>query len=277
MRLLVIGGDSLIGGHLGCFARDRGIKVVSTSRNTPSKNLYLDLKKQDSFECLAGQDFDVVAICAGITDVSLCEKDKDLAYRVNLLGTVNLIDRLKRSGTHIVWFSSTHVWQTDERPTQKNPPFKPKNYYGELKSNVDSYLIESATNFSIVRFSKLADSLIGLCRGWQSELDKFGRISAFDDHFIAPLTLPFLLEKLFMVVCGKISGTHHFTGAKNISYFELANKIWQDREIVPVSAMGQNVQPDRFGSLYVEPADKLDSKQELTDVVQYMHKKLDIN
>src|SRR5215831_7570252 len=65
---LIVGGDSLIGGHLACASRLAGMSVVATSRRPGSLMLSFDLERPD-FGIFDGSRFRWAAICAAITNM----------------------------------------------------------------------------------------------------------------------------------------------------------------------------------------------------------------
>lgn len=143
-RLLITGADGFTGQHLRAAAEKVGYEVVS---------LRADLT--DSEALLA----EVAAVCpthvvhlAAISAVT--HADQEAFYRVNLFGTLNLLDALKRlqsSPGKVLIASSANVYgNTDADPIDETVCPKPVNHYAMSKLAMEHMSLTYAADLPIV-------------------------------------------------------------------------------------------------------------------------------
>ncbi len=92
-------------------------------------------KKEDILEWLEGKSFDAIFHLAAIVPVNQVNDDPFEAYKINVGGTLNLLDSLKekRIKPWIFYSSSSHVYKSSVKPLNENDQIKPLNIYGESK------------------------------------------------------------------------------------------------------------------------------------------------
>lgn len=104
MKALVLGGTGFLGQHVVSAFHDAGWEVACGSRGRKPRptswpsgvgQVNLDLSDAEGL-VRAFRGFDVVAHCAG--QMSLWERDRDVLYRVNVLGTRNVVEACRRAG-----------------------------------------------------------------------------------------------------------------------------------------------------------------------------------
>jgi dTDP-4-dehydrorhamnose reductase len=116
MRVLLVGGDSLIGNFLGRKREDGGplasldIEITLTTRRKSkvSNEIFLDLKLEKEFHF--SEKWDSAVICAGFTNIRFCQDNQAEAELVNYSNTIKLIDSLIQEGSHIIFLSSNAIF-----------------------------------------------------------------------------------------------------------------------------------------------------------------------
>ena len=77
---------------------------------------------------------DVILHTAAITDVDGCERNPDLAYRVNVLGTRNMAVCAQQSGASIVYIGTDYVYDgARETPYREEDAPNPLSVYARTK------------------------------------------------------------------------------------------------------------------------------------------------
>jgi dTDP-4-dehydrorhamnose reductase len=77
---------------------------------------------------------DVILHTAAITDVDGCERNPDLAYRVNVLGTRNMAVCAQQTGASIVYIGTDYVYEgTRETPYREEDAPNPLSVYAQTK------------------------------------------------------------------------------------------------------------------------------------------------
>lgn len=133
MRALIIGAAGQVGGTLAAQCVRRRIEVYGTSRKGQGF-LYLDLADaasiKDSFE---KSKPDTVFLCSAMTHVDNCERDPELARRVNTAGTGLVAEECRRAGARLVYFSTEYVFDGAAGPYDEQAPVSPVSVYGRTK------------------------------------------------------------------------------------------------------------------------------------------------
>jgi len=154
MKIYISGGSGNIGKHLIPLLIEKGHYVINDSlkdltHSEKYKNYtYYDYDISDSEK--VGEVFklerpDIVIHLAGILSDN-CEKDRDLAYRVNVLATKILADlSLKYSVKRFIFSSTCAVYEQNELvPTKEDENINPISYYGKTKLEAENYLLNLA-------------------------------------------------------------------------------------------------------------------------------------
>lgn len=129
VRMLVTGADGVVGGYV---------------REVFGSEYDLDLTDKDTLDITDPRlptliyrnlgNIDVVLHLAAATDVDECERNPDLAWRTNALGTQNVAAACRKLGARMVYISTAGVFSGDqlEPYTEFDHPH-PANVYGRAK------------------------------------------------------------------------------------------------------------------------------------------------
>ena len=131
-EILVIGGDGIIGSGLAAQFRSAGNRVMYTSRRNhkiPSDCLQLDLENVDDLCCTA----EVVIICAAIHDYKTCERYPNQSRRLNVDNTVKLATNLYSRGAHIIFLSTSGVFNGTEPGFRAETPRLPQRKWEDKR------------------------------------------------------------------------------------------------------------------------------------------------
>ncbi len=157
MKILVTGGAGFIGSHIVDLYIKKGYEVVvvddlSTGNaeyiNKKAKFYKLDInelnlndnKLEDVFK---DEKPDIVNHHAAQISVMDSIKDPVFDAKVNILGTLNLLENCIRYGVKKFIFASsggTIYKETDKLPVDENHPLKPLSPYGVSKMAIENYL-----------------------------------------------------------------------------------------------------------------------------------------
>ncbi len=133
MKALIIGASGQIGGTLAALCVRRRIEVYGTSRKGQGF-LYLDLADpvsiKDAFEKSTP---DLVLLCSAMTHVDNCERDPELARKVNAAGPALVAEECRRAGSKLVYFSTEYVFDGTSGPYGEGDPVNPVSVYGRTK------------------------------------------------------------------------------------------------------------------------------------------------
>lgn len=94
---------------------------------------------------------------AAISDISICEKDPQLSYDVNVSGTLNLAKACRRMNVKMIYFSSDQVYSGNQTtgPYDEAILPVPNNVYGKHKLEAEMELQKILNDSVILRISWL--------------------------------------------------------------------------------------------------------------------------
>lgn len=131
IRVLITGDKGYIGSNLKRFLRKKGFEVKGYDIKD-GKDI-LDTKKF----VLKMKSCHFIYHCAAIVGVQACQANREQAYKVNVIGTRNVVALAFKLGVTPILFSSFAVYG--------------KSYYGELKRQNEKF----ATKAVILRLSNV--------------------------------------------------------------------------------------------------------------------------
>lgn len=111
MKILVAGSTGLLGGRLLPFLREKGVKVIGHGMSK-SADVNMDLSSSVEARNMLDELLpDVVIHLVCLSNVDLCEKDPNLAYRLNVCCLENMIPWfLDHPKTRLVHISTDMVY-----------------------------------------------------------------------------------------------------------------------------------------------------------------------
>ena len=151
MKILVTGGAGFIGSHSVDQLIDCGHRVVvvddlstGTMDNLNPHAAFVKLSILDGelLELFAREKFDAVLHLAAQTIVGSSLEHPDIDARVNVLGTLQVLEGCRQHGVErIIFASSAAVYgDTAELPVPEEAPGQPASFYGLSKLTAERYI-----------------------------------------------------------------------------------------------------------------------------------------
>ena len=129
LKLWIVGASGQIGSAINEVLDPLEMEVFNTDKEE------LDITDTDevlNFGVINRPD--VIINCAAVTDTDLCEKEPELAYRVNALGARNLSIVARKTGAKMVQISTDDVFDgIRHTPYTEFDDTNPKTVYGRSK------------------------------------------------------------------------------------------------------------------------------------------------
>jgi dTDP-4-dehydrorhamnose reductase len=235
LKLLITGASGLYGSKLAQLALSRSIEVYSSDIQTSS--VYGDFVKLDisskeqvdvAFKSIKP---DVVVHAATLTDVDKCELNKELAWKVNVDGTKNIVEAAQRSDSFLIYISTDYVFCGEKGCYVESDSPDPINYYGLTKLEAET-IVQTLpeAQFFIARPSVIYGSIPAAGKVnfalWLIEtLQKGQRARIVVDQWNTPTLNTNLSEMTLEVVERRLTGLYHLCGATRVSRYEFAVQI----------------------------------------------------
>jgi len=155
--ICVVGANSLLGYKILYY--NKNFEIIGTyNKNSPlirdSKNIHVDITDDEECKKIIDYKPDVIINTAALTNVDYCEKMKDEANKVNVIGTRNLTKVANSIGSKFIHISSDGIFSGDKNNYLEDDVYEPCNFYGisKLKSENEA---SSVSDHIILRPSVL--------------------------------------------------------------------------------------------------------------------------
>jgi len=245
MKILVTGASGLLGSKVAELTFSEGHDVYSAfNKHTINHGspVRMDLTDLDScrrvFENIRPE---AVVHSAALTNVDLCEVEKETAWRINVYGT-ELIARLcKEFNCFMVFISTDYVFNGEKGLYSEEDQPDPINYYGYTKLKAEEAVRSILNDYCIVRTSvifgsKPAAGKINFALWILESLKQKRRINVVVDQINSPTLNTNLAEAILEILDRKLMGLYHIAGATPISRYDfaclLAEEFKLERELI---------------------------------------------
>jgi dTDP-4-dehydrorhamnose reductase len=229
MKIIVIGGSGIIGSKI--------VKKLIENNNDVSYTYYenkLDIgigyrqdirKKDETINFISKANPDLVIHTAALTNIDLCETDKELADSINIEGTKNVVSGCKKNKSKIVFISTSFVFSGDKQKYNEDEETHPSTYYGITKSLGEEIVTNSELPFLILR----TDQPYYWKEKWQREnsvlrvlqtLKKGQSLNEITDWYNVPTYVPDFVNALENLIKSDLSGIYHVCGSDFVSRYE---------------------------------------------------------
>lgn len=233
-RVLVTGSMGRLGRKLIPLLLKNEFEVIATDRfqTTDNQFTYFPLELTDDVELLHSLNFfrpDVIINTAAMTDVDMCEIERDIAYQINTTVPRLLSEYAFRHQSYLIQISTDYVFDGNQGPYSETDKPKPINYYGHTKLEAEKYVLSVPERNAVVRTCVLfgyepnankdfVSWLVGKFRNSES-------VRIVNDQFSTPTSTDDLSEGLVKLLYKKGKGIFHIAGLEYVSRLEFAMLI----------------------------------------------------
>lgn len=228
VKILVTGANGQLGYDVIKQLEELKINVIGTDNDT------LDITKKDDVEArILEEKPDVVIHCAAYTAVDKAEDEKGLCYAVNVDGTRNIAEAVKKVNATMVYISTDYVFDgIGEEPHIEEKKLNPINYYGYSKAQGEQIVRELLEKYFIVRtswvYGKNGNNFV---KTMLKLAESRSEISVVNDQIGAPTYTKDLAFLISEMVRTKHYGTYHAVNEGYTSWYEFAKQIFKESGI----------------------------------------------
>ena len=212
---LLLGGTGTLGKAIIKSKLFKNLKHPSSKKvNILSKN------KIESF--LIKNKIDTIIHCAAMARVKECEENKKRAYKINVIGTKNIVDVIKKISKKnkkkikLIFMSSDGVYASTKGNYKESDNLKPYNYYGLTKVKGEQQ-VKKLDNYLIIR-----------TRFFNKKKIKF--VYSATNIFTSALEVNTLVKYLYKIITKQYTGILNI-GGKRISDYERYYKF--NKKVMP--------------------------------------------
>jgi dTDP-4-dehydrorhamnose reductase len=228
-RMLIIGARGFLGTYLARTAAD-SYEVIRGNRVAPVErgHVAIDITDRQSVRTAFEQTKpDVAVLLAALSDLDLCEKDRERALATNLHGAEHVARVAAQTRARFLYTSSAAVFDGRKHGYTEDDLPTPVSFYGETKARAEAVVRVLMPSAIILRFG-LVIGFAGKA-GTNAMLDNLvqrwsaGNPTLLPDfEFRNPIDAA-TLSKFMLELLGKkdASGIFHVGSTESISRFEL--------------------------------------------------------
>ncbi|MFA4932350.1 MAG: dTDP-4-dehydrorhamnose reductase [Caldisericia bacterium] len=184
----------------------------------------------------------VVINCAAQPSVDACEKDRDQAYRINVLGARNVAHAAYRVAAKVVHFGTDYVFDgtADHAYNEWDAP-NPINWYGRTKLMSEEAVQRANPDNLILRIANVYgahgdNTVTAVVRSAQSGTP----LTLPDDQIMSPTSAAEIVQQTMLLIQRGATGLYHVTGRGQTSRYDFAGAVATilglDVQLVPVHA-----------------------------------------
>ncbi|MGN1125648.1 MAG: dTDP-4-dehydrorhamnose reductase [Candidatus Gastranaerophilaceae bacterium] len=226
MKILITGANGMLGQDLSPILEDEDF--VDEIVETDIDNLDITNEVQVN-KVLKDENPDVVIHCAGYTNVDDAEVNKDLAEKINVKGTENIVKACKKNDIILVFISTDYVFDGNKK-TKYLPidATNPLNFYGLTKMKAEQIVQMYLKKYYIVRTSWLygihgknfVETMINLAKQKKS-------LNVVNDQIGCPTWTVELSEAIADLLAEMPEfGIYHICGSGQTSWYDFAKEIF---------------------------------------------------
>lgn len=289
MPLLIIGGDSRLSKRI---IENYDIKYL-TSRTLDSKSeLFLDLADTNSFKI--PKDVDKCLIIGGPVSYGQANIENKIVRNIHQFQIPSLVKRLLEKNIYTVYVSSNMVLGKDCKDRSEKAIPQPNIEYGKMKYICEKEIYKNAVEvgnidkLAIFRMTKNISPETSPFSNWIENYKNEKPIIAFNDLYFSPLFYEKSADALMRLTNLENSGIFHFSGLKDINYYELCcevnkfllKKDKKQLEVIESCSKDQGVILEDIGSTTLLDMKKTSSilqikPVDLTEICKYIISLLD--
>jgi len=237
-KILITGSNGLLGQKLIIkLSQNPNFEVIGISRgenrvlNTDFQ--YKDVNICDEKAVVEAFDYfkpEIVIHTAAMTNVDICESDKEGCIDLNVNATRYILEAGKKYKSHIIHLSTDFIFDGEDGPYTEEAVPNPLSFYGHSKWDAEKLVMDYPYLWSIVRTVLVYGVVPGLSRSnivlWaKGALEKGSPINVVDDQFRTPTLAEDLADGCIGIAEHQKGGVYNISGPDFMSVLELVHRV----------------------------------------------------
>lgn len=232
-RLLVTGASGLLGLHLALQENERNQVLGLVNRHGLS-HVPFQIEKVDLSEIGRAEKVidvfkpDLLIHCAAMANIDDCEKEPELAARINGELPGRLANLAMKKGFQMVHISTDAVFDGVRGNYSEEDQPNPLSVYARTKLAGEQAAAGENSQAIIARVNFYGWSLTGqrsLAEFFYGNLSAGKRVNGFTDVYFCPLMVADLCAILMKTVDAGLSGLYHVVSPEAITKYEFGRRI----------------------------------------------------
>jgi dTDP-4-dehydrorhamnose reductase len=237
--ILVTGSNGLLGQKLTeSVLVNNQFNLIATAKGEnrfPIKDGYsyaeMDITNADQVKgVIEKYKPNVIIHTAALTNVDVCEAEKELAFALNVTAVQTLVSLCKEFDIQLIHLSTDFVFDGANGPYDENAKANPLSYYGKTKLMGEEIVRNSKIKWAILRTIIVYGIVSDMSRSnivlWvKAALEKGEAIKVINDQWRMPTLVEDLVSGCLLAVEHDAQGVYHISGKDMLSIAQIAYKV----------------------------------------------------
>lgn len=228
-KILVTGCNGQLGRAVRKEYAGEEVTFINTDVTEGEGVLALDITDVDAvMELVRREKPDVIINCAAHTNVDLCEKQWDSAYRINAIGPRNLSIAARAVGAKMIHVSTDYVFEGNgTRPYTEFDAPNPISAYGKTKLEGERFVQAFADRYFILRTAWLYGEGKNFVKTMLRLAETHDEVSVVDDQVGSPTSAVELARMIHYLEKTDNYGIFHATCEGDTNWADFAETIFK--------------------------------------------------
>ncbi len=257
-KILIFGGGGFVGGNLATIAHRQGWEVYIADRAIKPGLNFAKWKSVDVTDLPAVRRViqetapDAVVNLAAMAAIDKAERERELAWAINVTGAKNVAECCAAEGIRNIYFSSDAVFDGEASSYTEESPLAPVNYYGQTKAEGERAVLAADPKSVVIRISLVLGYPVtggnAFFAGLAAKLKTGNEILAPKEEVRTPVDVITLSACVLELTENDFSGIIHLGSTSFIDRYSLARKIVQQMGHAPdcvILPNSQEIQTER--------------------------------
>ncbi len=231
--------------------KDRYEIILSTNNNRPDlidyKTTTLNFSSTNNLKKdIIKLNVNIIINCMGFTNIESCEKNPNIAFKINSVYPGLIANISKELGIKFVHISTDHLFDGKKSFYKENDSINPLNIYAKTKHDGEKNILKVNSNALIIR-----TNFFGWGPSYKNSFSDFilnnlennNSISLFTDVFYSPIIVSELSNTTNKLLEKKFSGIFNVVSNERISKYDfgimLANEFNMDKSLIKKSKFSE--------------------------------------
>lgn len=240
MKVLVTGASGQLGRDVVLLLEQEGHDVLACDRDQ------MDITNQAQCnEVISSYHPEVIIHCAAYTAVDAAETDTDGAYKVNAVGTRNVVVAAEKVGAKLIYISTDYVFDGQSTtPYQEYDDTNPQSVYGKSK-RAGEWLVQSLCSRWFVVRTSWVYGLHG--NNFVKTMLKLGqekpKLQVVHDQKGSPTYTVDLALFLIELMGTEMYGVYHASNRGECTWYEFTQAIFEEAQTVVGVSIQAELEP----------------------------------
>lgn len=191
---------------------------------------------------------DAWVFCAAVTGLEACERNPELARKVNAQSFAALARRAFDAGAFPILLSSNMVFDGSRPLVPAGAPRNPRTVYGRTKVEAEDAVLEAGGG--VLRLTKVLTPGKGVLTAWMEALKLGKPVQACHDMVLSPISVDVTMDAVMTVADRRLTGITQLCADRDISYVEaawhIAARLGRPADLVSAIGRAEAGVPEAF-------------------------------